>query len=70
MYKVLQGKMSSRGCGDIEVVAEFREFEDALYHFNLVKEDTNGWCISRKAHEYLETWLVNEADEILEVHKF
>ena len=55
-YLILQGKVSSGGCGDYTVVAEYDTLKDAKAEFNYLKDDVNGWDLS--PYEALETLII------------
>ena len=44
-YQILQGKLSSGGCGDYTVIAEFDTLKEAKAYFNDLKDGLHGWKI-------------------------
>ena len=60
-YQVLQGKISSMGTGDLELVNEFNTLKEAREYFNKIKKDKNGFSSYRQS-DTLETWILKEND--------
>ena len=49
-FLVEQGMFSKFGDGDMTYCRRFTNYDDALKHFNAVKEDFRHWVISKSRH--------------------
>ena len=67
-YQILQGKLSSGGCGDYTIIAEYDTLKEAKAYFNEIKDDTNGWNLS--PYEVLETLIIKHGslENIIDYH--
>ena len=67
-YQILQGKLSSGGCGDYTIIAEFDTLKEAKAYFNEIKDGFHGWKIL--PYEALETLLIKygSLENIIDYH--